>query len=89
MTCGLRRVLRFTRVAPRVSHSITSIRSRHPCRLRGRRRGVCVKASFAEYLSAGVTFAQRLQKEAWGGRDFIVRDPDGNMLSFVELDGAG
>jgi catechol 2,3-dioxygenase-like lactoylglutathione lyase family enzyme len=48
-----------------------------------------VKALFAEYLSAGVTFAQRLQKEAWGGRDFIVLDPDGNMLSFVELDGAG
>jgi catechol 2,3-dioxygenase-like lactoylglutathione lyase family enzyme len=42
-----------------------------------------VKALFAEYAAAGVTFAQRLQKEAWGGHDFIVRDPDGNMLCFV------
>jgi catechol 2,3-dioxygenase-like lactoylglutathione lyase family enzyme len=42
-----------------------------------------VKALFAEYVARGVTFAQRLQKEAWGGHDFIVRDPDGNMLCFV------
>lgn len=42
-----------------------------------------VKALFAEYVAAGVTFAQRLQKEAWGGRDFIVRDPDGNMICFA------
>jgi catechol 2,3-dioxygenase-like lactoylglutathione lyase family enzyme len=42
-----------------------------------------VKALFAEYVAAGVTFAQRLQKEAWGGHDFIVRDPDGNMICFA------
>src|SRR5262245_53845868 len=42
-----------------------------------------IKALFAEYLAAGVTFAQRLQKEAWGGHDFIVRDPDGNMICFA------
>jgi DNA replication protein DnaC/catechol 2,3-dioxygenase-like lactoylglutathione lyase family enzyme len=42
-----------------------------------------VKALFAEYVAAGVTFTQRLQKEAWGGHDFIVRDPDGNMICFA------
>jgi catechol 2,3-dioxygenase-like lactoylglutathione lyase family enzyme len=41
-----------------------------------------VKALFAEYVAAGVTFTQRLQTEAWGGRDFIVRDPDGNTICF-------
>ena len=43
-----------------------------------------VKALYAEYLAAGVTVVQKLQKEAWGGRDFIVRDPDGNGIAFVE-----
>jgi len=42
-----------------------------------------IKALFAEYVAAGVTFAQRLQKEAWGGHAFIVRDPDGNMICFA------
>ena len=42
-----------------------------------------VKALFAEYVAAGVTFAQRLQKEAWGGQDFVVRDPDGNLVCFT------
>lgn len=42
-----------------------------------------VKALFAEYVAAGVTFAQRLRKEAWGGQAFIVRDPDGNMMCFA------
>jgi catechol 2,3-dioxygenase-like lactoylglutathione lyase family enzyme len=42
-----------------------------------------VEALFAEYVAAGVTFAQRLQKEEWGGSAFIVRDPDGNMICFA------
>src|SRR5262245_43045306 len=42
-----------------------------------------VDALFAEYVAAGATFTQRLQNEAWGGRDFIVRDPDGNMICFA------
>jgi uncharacterized glyoxalase superfamily protein PhnB len=45
-----------------------------------------IKALFAEYVAAGVTFSHRLQKEAWGGRDFIVRDPDGNMICFATVD---
>jgi uncharacterized glyoxalase superfamily protein PhnB len=42
-----------------------------------------VKALYGEYVTAGATFDQKLKKQAWGGRDFIVRDPDGNGLCFV------
>ena len=42
-----------------------------------------VKALYAEYLAAGATFDQKLKTQAWGGRDFIVRDLDGNGLCFV------
>ena len=42
-----------------------------------------VKALYATYLAAGVTFEQKLKAEAWGGRDFIVRDLDGNAICFV------
>ena len=42
-----------------------------------------VKALYTEYLTAGATFDQKLKKQAWGGRDFIVRGPDGNGLCFV------
>jgi uncharacterized glyoxalase superfamily protein PhnB len=43
-----------------------------------------VKALYAQYVAAGATFEQKLKKQAWGGRDFIVRDPDGNGICFVE-----
>jgi catechol 2,3-dioxygenase-like lactoylglutathione lyase family enzyme len=42
-----------------------------------------VKTLFAEYVANSVNFAQRLQKEAWGGHAFIVRDNDGNMICFA------
>jgi catechol 2,3-dioxygenase-like lactoylglutathione lyase family enzyme len=42
-----------------------------------------VKALYAEYVTAGATFAQKLKKQAWGGRDFVVRDLDGNGICFV------
>ena len=42
-----------------------------------------VKALYAEYMTAGATFGQKLKKQAWGGRDFIVRDADGNGICFV------
>ena len=44
-----------------------------------------VKALYASYMAAGVTFEQKLKKQAWGGRDFIVRDLDGNGICFVGL----
>jgi hypothetical protein len=33
---------------------------------------------------AGMTFEQKLKKQAWIGRDFVVRDPDGNAICFVQ-----
>jgi uncharacterized glyoxalase superfamily protein PhnB len=42
-----------------------------------------VKALYAEYVTAGATFDQKLKKQAWGGRDFVVRDADGNGIAFV------
>ena len=51
-----------------------------------------VKTLYAEYLSAGAGMAQRLKKQPWGAEDFIVRDPDGNLVHFaqsIELRDAG
>ena len=42
-----------------------------------------VKALYGEYVAAGATFDQKLKKQAWGGRDFVVRDLDGNGICFV------
>jgi len=42
-----------------------------------------VKALYAEYVTAGAMFDQKLKKQAWGGRDFVVRGPDGNGICFV------
>jgi len=44
-----------------------------------------VKALFEEYEARSVDFPQRLARQAWGGLDFHVRDPDGNIISFVQL----
>jgi uncharacterized glyoxalase superfamily protein PhnB len=43
-----------------------------------------VKALYEEYKARGVEFAQRLVRHPWGGLDFHVRDPDGNVISFVQ-----
>jgi uncharacterized glyoxalase superfamily protein PhnB len=43
-----------------------------------------VKALFQEYEARGVDFPQRLTRQPWGGLDFHVRDPDGNVFSFVQ-----
>jgi len=42
-----------------------------------------VQGLFKEFKARGVEFAQTLSKQAWGGTDFQVRDPDGNVISFV------
>jgi uncharacterized glyoxalase superfamily protein PhnB len=47
-----------------------------------------VDALFAEYVAAGVSFAQRLEDHPWGWRDFIVSDPDGNTICFAARTGA-
>lgn len=42
-----------------------------------------VKALYAEFATTDVAFSQKLTKQAWGGTDFHVCDPDGNVLAFV------
>jgi len=42
-----------------------------------------VQGLFAEFKARGVEFVQPLAKQAWGGTDFHVSDPDGNVISFV------
>ena len=45
---------------------------------------VCdVQALFEEFEQRSVEFAQTPTKQPWGGTDFHVRDPDGNVISFV------
>lgn len=43
-----------------------------------------VKTLYSEYQSAGAPIHQRLKKQPWGAEDFIVRDPDGNLVHFAQ-----
>jgi catechol 2,3-dioxygenase-like lactoylglutathione lyase family enzyme len=43
-----------------------------------------LKALFLELKAAGVPFHQTLKEQPWGARDFIVRDPDGNLVHFAD-----
>ncbi|HWY07943.1 MAG TPA: VOC family protein [Candidatus Acidoferrales bacterium] len=42
-----------------------------------------IKLLFLELQSAGVTFHQTLKKQPWGAKNFVVKDPDGNLLLFA------
>jgi catechol 2,3-dioxygenase-like lactoylglutathione lyase family enzyme len=42
-----------------------------------------IRQLFLEFQSAGVSFHQGLKKEPWGARNFIVLDPDGNLILFA------
>ena len=42
-----------------------------------------IKTLFLEFQAAGVTFFQTLKRQPWGARNFIVKDPDGNLLLFA------
>ena len=42
-----------------------------------------IKQLFLEFQSAGVSFHQGLKKAPWGARNFIVLDPDGNLILFA------
>jgi catechol 2,3-dioxygenase-like lactoylglutathione lyase family enzyme len=42
-----------------------------------------IEALFLEFQSSGVTFFQNLKNQPWGVRNFIVEDPDGNLLLFA------
>lgn len=41
-----------------------------------------IKRLFLDFQAAGVPFHQVLEKEPWGARNFIVLDPDGNLILF-------
>ena len=45
-----------------------------------------VKALYQEYQSNGVPMVRGLKKEPWGAKNFIIKDPDGNMLLFAGND---
>ncbi|MGA8430496.1 MAG: VOC family protein [Candidatus Sulfotelmatobacter sp.] len=42
-----------------------------------------IKLLFLEFQSAGVNFQQKLKKQPWGAKNFVVKDPDGNLLLFA------
>ena len=42
-----------------------------------------IKLLFLEFQSAGVDFRQTLKKQPWGAKNFVVKDPDGNLLLFA------
>ncbi len=43
-----------------------------------------VKVLFEEFSAKGVDIPQKLVRHPWGGIDFHVRDPDRNIISFVQ-----
>lgn len=42
-----------------------------------------LKQLFLEFQAAGVPFHQTLKKQPWGAKNFIVLDPDGNLVLFA------
>jgi len=44
---------------------------------------VDIKQLFLEFLAAGVNFHQTLKTEPWGAMNFIVMDPDRNLILFA------
>jgi uncharacterized glyoxalase superfamily protein PhnB len=45
-----------------------------------------VQALFKEFEGRGAEITQQPTHQTWGGTDFHVRDPDGNVISFVTYD---
>jgi uncharacterized glyoxalase superfamily protein PhnB len=42
-----------------------------------------IKLLFLEFQSAGAAFHQTLKRQPWGAKNFVVMDPDGNLLLFA------
>jgi len=47
------------------------------------------KALFVAYNQAGLAFHQPYREQPWGAHDFIVADPDGNLVHFASPPGEG
>jgi catechol 2,3-dioxygenase-like lactoylglutathione lyase family enzyme len=43
-----------------------------------------IEALARAFDAPGVTWHQRLKREPWGARTFILRDPGGNLIAFAE-----
>lgn len=43
-----------------------------------------VENLYDEFQAAGAELQQSLTRQPWGVRDFVIRDPDGNLLLFGE-----
>ena len=41
-----------------------------------------VKALYEEFKARGAEFHQGVKRHPWGAIDFVVKDPDGNLISF-------
>jgi catechol 2,3-dioxygenase-like lactoylglutathione lyase family enzyme len=41
------------------------------------------KALFVSFKEAGLPFHQKFREQSWGAHDFIVTDPDGNLIHFA------
>ena len=41
-----------------------------------------VHGLYAEFTAAGADFQQPLKRQPWGAQQFVVRDPDGNLILF-------
>jgi glyoxalase/bleomycin resistance protein/dioxygenase superfamily protein len=42
-----------------------------------------IKQLYIEFQQAGVEFQQTLMRQPWGAKNFVVKDPDGNLLLFA------
>jgi catechol 2,3-dioxygenase-like lactoylglutathione lyase family enzyme len=42
-----------------------------------------IKQLYIEFQEAGVEFQQTLMRQPWGAKNFVVKDPDGNLLLFA------
>ena len=42
-----------------------------------------IEQLYLEFQEAGVEFQQTLMRQPWGAKNFVVPDPDGNLLLFA------
>lgn len=45
-----------------------------------------IQKLFEEFAGRGTALVQTPARQPWGGTDILVRDPDGNVISFVTYD---
>jgi uncharacterized glyoxalase superfamily protein PhnB len=63
--------------------NFTEIAAREPSLILASFEVSDVTTLFEEFRGRGAEFTQAVETHPWGGTDFHVRDPDGNVVSFV------